>query len=150
MEDDQPWSTACCDPRRVEVSSQEQVGELAWCRQCSWSNCVVREGRMARRAERDSVIQRGRIAVAEARALREHNRLARKKADAICKSASSSRLRSGGRAASLIHDLESASHELHMLQSRIDSIIKHNGIAFRRPLSRRFQRQPRNKSHNVT
>jgi len=105
---------------------------------------------MSRRAERDSVIKRGRSAIAEARAIREDNRVTRKKADAIRKSASGSRLRSGGRSASIIHDLESASHELHILRSRIDSVIKHKEL---RPDARSadaLQHQTKNKSHNIT
>lgn len=88
-----------------------------------------RRARDSRRDELEGLVQRARSAVVRARALRARAEFARKKADAVCKSASASCLRSGGRSASLIHNLENASHELQRLQSKIDSVMKQNVVA---------------------
>jgi len=84
----------------------------------------LRRGRNSRTHELEGLVQRARNTIARAKALRARAELARKKADAVYKSASAACLRSGGRSASLIHDLENASHELQILQSRIDSVMK--------------------------
>src|SRR5215510_5636381 len=74
--------------------------------------------------ELEGLVQRARRTIARAQALRARAEFVRTKADAVYKSASASCLRSAGRSASLIHDLENASHELLILQSRIDSVMK--------------------------
>ena len=84
----------------------------------------LRRGRNSRTHELEGLVQRARNTIARAKALRARAELARKKADAVYTSASAACFRSGGRSASLIHDLENASHELQILQSRIDSVMK--------------------------
>src|SRR5262245_6858292 len=83
-----------------------------------------RRARDRRLDELEGLVQRARSTIARAKVLRARAESVRKKADAVYKSASGSCLRSAGRSASLIHDLEDASHELQILQSRIDSVMK--------------------------
>lgn len=87
-----------------------------------------RRARDSRLYELDGLVQRARRTIARAKALRARAEFAREKADTVYKSASGSRLRSGRRSASLIHNLENASHELQILQSRIDSVMKQNVV----------------------
>ena len=87
--------------------------------------------------EVEGLIERAHSAIARAKALRESAEFARKKAEAVHKSAAGSCVRSGGWAASLVHSLERASHDLQVLQSRIDAVMKQNVVAFARPLRRR-------------
>ena len=74
--------------------------------------------------ELEGLVERAHSAVARARALRARVGLTRNNAEKAYKSAAGSCVRSGGRAAALIHRLETASHDLQLLQSKIDSVMK--------------------------
>lgn len=80
----------------------------------------------------EGLVERAHSAVARARALRARVGLTRNNAEKVYKSAAGSCVRSGGRAAALIHNLEQASHDLHILQSKIDSVMKRNAARARR------------------
>ena len=87
--------------------------------------------------EVEPLFQRAREAIARAEALCARVESSRKTADAVYKSTSGSRLRSGVRSASLIHDLENASYELQILQSRIDPVVKQDVVGLARAASQR-------------